>query len=383
MKMFLFIIGVGILITWGIINYLITINHTFKMDNKNEQIKFQRMLSEILFEFINLNQENFDSKINRSLKMIGDYYDVDRTYLFTVNQNQKTMTYSHEWCNPGINAEINTIKNTPLNQFPWIIHQLYKHKLLSIKDITSMPIEAKSEQQKLYNQGVKSLIAVPIIGNEGMVAFMGMDSVIETREWSKDHIENLTAIASIFYEAILQIEVDKEIEFKAYHDSLTSLANQYLFIDKVNEAIQLTKRTGHYIGILFIDLDNFKEINDTLGHPSGDEVLKQVATRLSKAVRKSDTVARYGGDEFLVMLNNITEYNTVKNIAEKIMDIFTEPFIVSGREFIVTASLGIALYPLDGENASTLIKNADFAMYEAKVEGKNQYALYTYDINDK
>lgn len=382
-KLVLFMISAVIFMIGGVINYLIVTNHTFEIDKKKKQIKFQKILSEMLFELIDLNQKNFNSKINMLLKKIGIHYGVDRVYLFTINQSQKTMTYSHEWCDTGIKPEIETIKNVPLNEFPWIINQLYRNKLLIIEDVTTMPIEAILEQQKLYNQGVKSLVIIPIIGESGMIAFVGIDSVIETREWSNELIESLNAVAAVLYKSMVQIDVDKEIEFKAYHDSLTNLANRYLFIERADEAIQSAKQSGYYVAILFIDVDNFKEINDTLGHTGADHVLQEVATRLSKAIRKSDTIARYGGDEFLIMLNHITNYNVVKTIAKKIIEVFAKPFIVNGQELIVTVSLGIAVYPMDGEDVKTLIEHADFAMYEAKTKGKNQYVLYTYITDNK
>lgn len=199
--------------------------------------------------------------------------------------------------------------------------------------------------------------------------------MISTKKWSEENIELLNIMANILSSGMTQIEADKQVEFMAYYDNLTKLPNRFLFSDRVNQAIELSKRTGKLISIIFIDLDNFKSVNDTIGHKGGDVLLQQVAKRLVGVLRKTDTVARFGGDEFMIMLNNITDYDMVTKIADKIMEIFSETFVVNNQEFLITASAGIAISPIDGEESEILVKNADIAMYKAKAKGKNQYAL--------
>lgn len=163
----------------------------------------------------------------------------------------------------------------------------------------------------------------------------------------------------------------------AHHDTLTELPNRILFLDRLQQAKALANRYRHQLAILFLDLDRFKIINDTLGHPVGDKLLQKVAKRLSGCVREVDTVARIGGDEFTVILVNIDTVDDVKRIAQKILHSLSVPFTIDTYELFITTSIGIALFPSDGDNLDTLVKKADIAMYHAKGEGRNNYQFYT------
>ncbi|HEX7707011.1 MAG TPA: EAL domain-containing protein [Thermoanaerobaculia bacterium] len=163
------------------------------------------------------------------------------------------------------------------------------------------------------------------------------------------------------------------VEYEAYHDALTSLPNRRLFIDRLAVALAQAQRRGRSLAVMFIDLDRFKRINDTLGHPVGDGLLIAVATRLSLIVRSGDTMARVGGDEFMFLAPDIHEPADASRLALKILDGFEEPFELEEHELFVSASIGVALYPGDGADAETLIKNADLAMYRAKDLGRERY----------
>ena len=162
----------------------------------------------------------------------------------------------------------------------------------------------------------------------------------------------------------------------AHHDALTKLPNRYLFQDRLNQAIIWHKRTESMFGLFFIDLDDFKPINDENGHEAGDAVLKQVASRLRALTRQSDTVARLAGDEFVIILANITSLQMAKELAEKILLHLNSPIVFNGTDLRVGASIGISAYPVHGEDAKTLLQNADEAMYLAKYQGKNSAFVY-------
>lgn len=174
----------------------------------------------------------------------------------------------------------------------------------------------------------------------------------------------------------------QKIENLAYHDFLTDLPNRVILVDRLQQAIDLAKRTNKKIGVLFLDLDGFKTINDTFGHFQGDELLKDVAARLLSLVRECDTVARMGGDEFIIMVQNLESDDDILTIANKVIDAFNEPFDLNHNEIYVTASIGISVYPTDGETHESLLKNADLAMYKAKEKGKNQSILCTTSMKD-
>lgn len=174
-----------------------------------------------------------------------------------------------------------------------------------------------------------------------------------------------------------RVALEQQLTQLAYYDPLTGLPNRRLFMDRLDHAMKTAKRHECVVGLLFLDLDHFKKINDTLGHLLGDLLLKQVADRLASVVRQEDTVARLGGDEFTIVLGNIRHVDAVEAVAQKICALFQEPVRVGDQLLHVSTSIGITVYPLDDSDIEELIKNADTAMYEAKASGRNTYAFYT------
>ena len=160
---------------------------------------------------------------------------------------------------------------------------------------------------------------------------------------------------------------EAELEYLAYHDSLTGLPNRILFNERLSAAIALAQRHNHPLGVLFLDLDGFKQINDTFGHGSGDMLLQQVAQRLSRCVRESDAVARLGGDEFVILLNELSGEHSAEYVTRKIQRLLHLPFILSGQKIKIGVSIGIALFPDHGADGMTLLEKADAAMYQAKI----------------
>jgi len=175
--------------------------------------------------------------------------------------------------------------------------------------------------------------------------------------------------------------IQQRIQHLAYHDNLTGLPNRGLLQDRLGHSIARAERSGRKVAVLFIDLDNFKNINDTLGHDVGDELLRQVARRLTECVRGGDTIARQGGDEFIVLLDNLEDGRGASVVAQKILNSLRSPFPLGGTEQHVSGSVGIAVYPEDGRDAQTLMKNADTAMFHGKGIGKNTYQYFTSQMN--
>jgi diguanylate cyclase (GGDEF)-like protein/PAS domain S-box-containing protein len=174
-------------------------------------------------------------------------------------------------------------------------------------------------------------------------------------------------------------EMEQEIKRLAYHDPLTSLPNRMLLTDRLNMAKILSDRNRKKVALMMLDLDKFKEINDTLGHHIGDLLLQVVAEKLTGILRREDTVARFGGDEFVLVLPEQKDVQTVLKVARKIIDAFRNAVVIEGHALIITSSIGISIYPDHGENIDTILKNADSAMYRAKQAGRNQYRLYNED----
>jgi diguanylate cyclase (GGDEF)-like protein/PAS domain S-box-containing protein len=173
----------------------------------------------------------------------------------------------------------------------------------------------------------------------------------------------------------------EELEHQAYHDALTGLANRNLLPDRIRQAILHAHRARQNVAVLLLDLDHFKLVNDSLGHAVGDSLLVSVAERLSAAVREADTVARIGGDEFVVVIADAEREEHITAATQRIMDAVVEPVVVKGKELYASASIGVSIYPRDGTDAETLLKNADVAMYRAKEQGRNNYQFYTPEMN--
>lgn len=176
-------------------------------------------------------------------------------------------------------------------------------------------------------------------------------------------------------------ELARQMAYLAQHDFLTNLPNRMLLNDRLTQAIGLARRCGAQLAVLFLDLDHFKHINDSLGHGIGDRLLQSVARRLTACVRSSDTVSRNGGDEFVILLAEIERAEDAAISAEKIIAALTEPHQIAGHDLLVSTSIGVSVYPCDGQDAETLIKNADLAMYHAKDSGRNNVQFFTGDMN--
>ena len=175
-------------------------------------------------------------------------------------------------------------------------------------------------------------------------------------------------------------EDQKQLEHIAHHDILTNLPNRILLNDRIMQAINNANREGTIVALCFIDLDNFKKINDAFGHAYGDDVLKQVTKRIQSSLRQTDTLSRIGGDEFILLLEHLNDVSEVEKILDKVQRNFEKPFISHNQKFFPTASIGISVYPQDGKNSEDLIKNADIAMYEAKDNGKNSYKFFKQEM---
>lgn len=188
--------------------------------------------------------------------------------------------------------------------------------------------------------------------------------------------QQVSQFAAIFSDITERKQQEHQIHQLAYIDELTGLANRRMFADRLQLALANAHRHNHMLAVLYLDLDLFKRINDTLGHQAGDQALKEFARRLNSTVREGESVARLGGDEFTILLPELTNAESVQNLAQRIISQIEKPVRLLGQEFVLTTSIGIALYPQDGVNAEQLLKHADVAMYQAKSSGRNQFCFY-------
>jgi len=195
-----------------------------------------------------------------------------------------------------------------------------------------------------------------------------------------DEAGQVAGVIGLMRDVTERKNAEQQIEYQAYHDALTGLANRRLFQEHLGLALALATRRQGMVAVLFIDLDHFKVINDTLGHTTGDALLRLIGRRLKSCVREGDTVARVGGDEFTIVLQDMAKKEDAALVARKVLQCIAEPVALNGHRLYVTASIGITFYPDDGEDAEALLRNADNAVYVAKAEGRNTYQMSTAEM---
>ena len=225
-------------------------------------------------------------------------------------------------------------------------------------------------------------------GHKGILAFE-IQGLKGTRRWLETHAVPMTTrsgetvLLGITRDITERKNAEERLSYLIHHDELTGLPNRTLFNDRLSQAMIEAERHGRLLAVVFLDLDRFKNINDTLGHEAGDLLLQGVSERLLGAVRRGDTVARLSGDEFTIVLADLAHADDAARVAQKILEALARPMPIAGRDLFVSASLGITLYPLDTRDSQELLRNADIAMYRAKEHGRNNYQFYTAEMTSK
>jgi diguanylate cyclase (GGDEF)-like protein len=245
-------------------------------------------------------------------------------------------------------------------------------RLVVIEDYSNAP----DRLAVLGDEGLEAAMSAPVEENGRVIGALTVATHRKGRTYSETEQQMLVSIAGHASVALTNARSADSMEHLAFHDLLTGLPNRALFVDRVTRALARSSRMPQTTAVLFADLDNLKEINDSLGHAAGDELLKVVARRLQEALRPSDTAARFGGDEFAVLLENIGSHEQVVRACERIMASLAAPLDIQGTTVEPSASIGIALSGEGRENADRLLRHADTAMYEAKAAGKGTYEVY-------
>ena len=251
----------------------------------------------------------------------------------------------------GLGLETNVARKTVFEAFPFLSDNI------------------RNEYRLVFETG-KSMVT------EEHVNVAGREMIAEVRKIPIMEDDETTRVLTVISNITQSRKAEETIRKLAYHDALTGLPNRTLFNNRLALELTRTQRSKKKLSVMLLDLDRFKNVNDTMGHSAGDQLLKEVGKRLSDIVRSSDTVARMGGDEFIILLPDLDKINDTTKIARKILDAIRTPFHIHNIELKITTSLGISVYPYDGEDAETLIKNADISMYKAKDSGRNNYKRY-------
>ncbi len=253
------------------------------------------------------------------------------------------------------------------------------------KSFTSNIQQLFPEDIELQEMGMEAYIGVPLFDSQNKplgVQFAMFRHPVKNPLFTESVLRIFAARTSAEIE---RAHTEEQVKHMAYHDSLTKLPNRELLLDRLHQSLAHAKRINNYLAVMMIDLDHFKSINDTLGHPVGDDLLIRVGQRLSKCIRKEDTVARIGGDEFVILLTDLgTQDSAIKHatrIAQKVYEQLIPSYDINGNNLTVTPSVGITLFPDDGDNPEILIKHSDTAMYQAKEQGRNNYQFYSPAMN--
>lgn len=275
-----------------------------------------------------------------------------------------------------------------------VIHMLIESSVLrgiitQLQMLVSLLLVLKANRQgyvaalvmNIYSILVSSIFLIQSPASlPGIIAYIEIIIIISTvRDYKK---ETAAYINEIEKNRNSLEQSEKRLHYMAFYDPLTELPNRALFMNRLEQSIYLAKRNSTLIGVIFIDLDAFKSVNDTMGHAEGDNLLKELARRLSACLRKEDTFSRFGGDEFLLQVVNLHKIQEVNTVVQKIMKSFDKPFIIQNVEFFVSASVGVSVFPVDGEDAQVLVKNADIAMYSAKNSGKNRFVYCSTELKN-
>jgi len=343
----------------------------------------RKLLMELSQELISADEQNMDRKIDWLLGRCGSFLGCDRAYFILMEERSDGISYSREWLRPEKSIQLKDLYYHDPESFPRTIQLLEKEKVTRLHDARELSYKARELKELLADQNIHGLIHLPVSGDDRTLGFLGFHSSRPLREWEMYLDDYLDIIGGLLSDVITRIHRERRIRYLAYHDQLTGLPNRLLFKDRLQQAIHLAQRNNRTVGVVFIDLDSFKSVNDSMGHDLGDQLLIQVAEILSSHVRSYDAVSRIGGDEFVLMINQLPSPEDLKGIMDKLMEGLRKPFMLQSQELFITASAGVAFYPQDGEQSETLIKNADTAMYRAKEMGRNQYQICSQDMKDQ
>jgi diguanylate cyclase (GGDEF)-like protein len=332
-----------------------------------------------------LAEMNYEIAIKKALAALGEATNVERVYLFQNHSHPITgeisLSMRFAWIKSGAETSHYYWQNQSY-QTPGL--ERWYNKLSKGETISGLTQAfSQEEQELLMGDHIKSLLLVPLKLNIEFWGCLGLIECNSERHWSKHEESSLVTMAASISGTRQRQQVDEKIRYQAMHDLLTGLPNRLLFNDLLNQSIPKIVEKDESIAVMFLDLDRFKIINDTLGHTVGDELLKIVAQRLIDAIRPKDVVARWGGDEFTIFFPQVTEIQPIIQIADNILQTLESAFHLYGHELYISCSIGIALLDEHNPDAETLIQHADAALYHAKNEGRNNYQFYKQSLSQK
>jgi diguanylate cyclase (GGDEF)-like protein len=330
-----------------------------------------RALAEIDHEI--LSRVDMEQIISRVQERLHELWPKAVTSMVVFDQQAADFGIVHLYS--GVN---DVTSKMPSRLEPWLLEQL-------ARDYDGMWFDVGGGElpdflSMVADAGARRILVLPIFWNEKVSGLLAI-GLMEPREFSNELVQQARDLVNRIGVALAAHARDEQLKFRAYHDALTGLPNRPLLVERLNQEMAHTRRNGKQLAVLFIDLDRFKKINDSLGHDGGDRLLCQVAERLTSCTREGDTVARMGGDEFVVLLPDLGNAQLAARLASEMLGLLAEPFIIEGGSNYVGASIGVAIFPDDGSIAPELLKKADMAMYRAKATGRGRIIFFEESMN--
>jgi diguanylate cyclase (GGDEF)-like protein len=369
-----------------IISFLYFLRIKKREDGRKREIKRTAQLERYqnaMIAWSKSSHENIGDAFKMATEISANTLDVKRVGIWLYNEAKTSLECRVMY----ISGEGHSSDGILLKaDFPRYFSAMETGRRIVIRDVRNDPATSELARAYLLENDVYSLLGAPIFYDRDIIGVICHEHIGEPRKWSVNEQEFSALIAS---DISLSLEVDKRkvieknLEHQAYHDSLTGLPNRALLLDRIDQAIRHARRNKSLLAVLFLDLDNFKQINDSFGHSVGDTVLVSISGMLKNALRDMDTIARLGGDEFTILLSEFEKEEEINEITAKLFDILRQPLVIKGSELLVTTSIGISVFPNDGENPEILLRNADAAMYRAKEKGRNGFEFYTEDMTER
>jgi diguanylate cyclase (GGDEF)-like protein len=327
-----------------------------------------------------LSDPDFNTAIAKAIANLGESIGVDRVSIVENHPHPSNgdlaMSMRHEWQREGILAVMG--QERWANRVYTLEGVTHWYEVMAAgQTISGVRDEFPTSQQALLAQdGIQSIMMVPIQVDNTFWGYISLAECCAPRPWTPTEEAMLVTMSTSISGAIQRNATEEFIRYQANHDLLTGLPNRSLFSDRLEMAIALAQRNQAHLAVMFLDLDRFKSINDTLGHSIGDQLLQGVAQRLKNTLRQEDTFARWGGDEFIILLPHLSDPTEAGLTAERMLAEFEQPFYIDSHELYISPSIGIAVFPGDGDDRETLVKHADTALYQAKQAGRNNFQFF-------
>lgn len=347
------------------------------LTSKNERDLDEKYNNTVCYGYLHSNSNDFI--FNSTIKMAFSFFEKNERLKRLEKQLQKdrveyqSIFENHHAVMLVINPETGNIIRANLaasNFYGWSQKELLNMNIADINTLTKEQIKTKMKLASSKNNA------------EFFFEHQLSDGTIKDVEVHSGSIiiEGKKMLFSIIHDITKRKQAEKKIKYFAYFDSLTALPNRKTFSDELNQAISQAKNNNLKFALFFMDLDSFKDINDSFGHPIGDQLLIKVADRLKKNLRKDSKIFRLGGDEFAIIVEEISTYQVISNICNRILKQLEKPFIINNHQIFSSASIGISVYPDNGLDAKSLLKKSDTAMYQVKKSGKGAYQFYSSEI---